>query len=657
MATVPPFRPIQNPALSSNTVEQQNNPRTILLVDDIPENLALLDDVFREHGYGTVLASDGVEALQQLQRQEVSLIVADAMMPKMDGFQLCKEVRRNPAFTKIPLVIYTANYVSDEERAFACSIGVDRYVVKYEGLAALIDAVDELSHRDSSVPGQASPNSPPSLNQELTDDHTSLSEPLPSADIQVDGLGLSQIPTEGKAGQRIGTVGEARQTVKPLAQASNTSGQAEGAEDSLKVVDDLAFLEKHHAIVVRKLEEKTLELEMYAETLARKNRELQASEARYRSFFEHAAIAIFVLDRVSGKVLDVNKEGVRLLGFSKAELREMARLPFVDENGFTTAVLETKNFFTKETIMRRKDGKTVNVDVGVGPVDESENARIMLYVRDVSEQRKMREQLQQAEKVALMGRLAAGIAHEIRNPLSAVTVNLQFLVGKYGTEFIDRDSLEAALEGARRIEEVIKNTLNLARLTPPLLADEQVNNLVHRTLWFLKIPLQQKGIKVQTRFTENLPSITVDAKQIQQVILNLVQNAIDASPVGGVIIISTELAGAGVDARSPSHAGRFWPFRKARPDSTIGESGRTDPPCVVLTIKDSGPGIPHEELEHLFDPFRSTKADGTGLGLALSKQILDRHGAVIEFSSVVGEGTVVKILFPTTVNKNGEPHV
>jgi CheY-like chemotaxis protein len=111
-------------------------PLRVLLVDDAQENLDLLEDVLTEHGYMTVLARNGMDALELMTHEEVHLIVADAMMPKMDGFLLCKEVRARPASAAVPFVIYTGNYVDPQEQDFAHSIGVDRYVVKYAGLGA-----------------------------------------------------------------------------------------------------------------------------------------------------------------------------------------------------------------------------------------------------------------------------------------------------------------------------------------------------------------------------------------------------------------------------------------------------------------------------------------------------------------------------------------
>jgi len=516
----------------------------VLIVDDVQENLELLDDVLADGGYAPYVARNGIQALDVLKKEEVHLVIADAMMPKMDGFQLCKEVRALPGYARTPFIIYTGNYVDESDQEFARSIGVDRYVVKGTGVGALFEAINELvQQRYGHLPG------PPAS-------------------------------------------GESR-------------------------LDDQAFLEQHRALVIKKLEEKMVELEVYAETLERKNREIQVSEERYRALFESASIPIFVIDRESGKVLDVNRQGLDLLGYSRDELTAMPRLPFADAGDFARGILDAGKFVAGETAMRRADGDVLDVDVGVGPVTRPQDARLLLYVRDITEQKKMREHLLQAEKMALMGRLAAGIAHEVRNPLAAITLNLQYLSAKGSLDAPMVESIGNALEGAKRVESVIENTLSLARVSPPVLQPEPVNALVQRVIGFIEMSSKQKDVRVTTDLGENLPLVKVDAKQIQQVLINIVQNAIDASPMSGVVTLSTLMA---------------------------EEEGRS---YVCVAVRDHGPGVPPEHRKYLFQQFRTTKPGGTGLGLVLSRQILERHKGKIALEDAPGGGTVVRIHIPT----------
>jgi signal transduction histidine kinase/CheY-like chemotaxis protein len=518
----------------------------VLVVEDMEENLLLLLDVFAESGYDVTGARNGQEALERIASSSVDLIVADAMMPKMDGFQLCKEVRAHPRFKTVPFVIYTGNYIDAADEAFARNVGVDRYVVKTGGVDPLVDAVNVLAE------------------------------------------------------ERYGT------------------RNRPGSSGNIRM-DDQSFLEQHHAIIIKKLEEKMAELETYARTLEQKNREIQTSEDRYRDLFDHASIAICVVDRATGRILDANRRASELLKYSRPELYQLPRLPFGDHTIAPSGYGDLTEFFTGEATVVTKQGELRHVDVGVGPMTEPDDDKVLLYLRDITERLRLRDQLLQAEKLSLMGRIAAGIAHEIRNPLSAVTINLQYLLQKHGADPSLRQSVLDALEGTQRVTTVVENTLNLARISAPNAASEQVNDLVAQVMMFLRMSVRNTGVRIEQALTGSLPAVTVNPRQVQQAILNIVQNAIDASPQQGVVTIATMLTKKTPDGRGP------W---------------------VTIAVHDEGPGIARDQQTRLFEVFYTTKPGGTGLGLTLSKEIMERHSGDILIESERGKGTTVSLLFP-----------
>ena len=454
----------EGPLLNSRSPHRELN---IFLVDDIQENLELLQDVLAENNYTSVLARNGVEALTKLRHERVHLIVADAddaqdgRVPALQGSQDAPGVRGGPIYH-----LHRELHRQTDQR-LARSIGVDRYVVKYAGLGALVDAVNELVQ------------------------------------------------------QRYGL-----RAVQPVAAAEQ--------------IDEHAFLEQHRAIVIRKLEEKMAELEMYADTLVRKNREIQASEERYRALFDHASIAIFVTDHESGRILDANRQALALLGYRKEELLAMPVLPFGAEPGVQKSSVQL--YASGESAIQTKSGETIQVDVVVGPVTRPQDPRVMLFVRDVAEKERVQAQLLQAEKLTLMGRLAAGIAHEIRNPLAAVTLNLQYLVGKFGAEADLRQTLDDMLEGAPQDRDGDRQYAEPGARCSPVLELNQLNGLIDQVLRYVKIALQQKRITIEARLDRNIPSISADARQIQQVMINVLQNAIDASPEGSILTVTTGIA-------------------------------------------------------------------------------------------------------------------
>jgi PAS domain S-box-containing protein len=525
---------------------------TVLLVDDVLENLELLQDVLPEYGFAVKSASSGFEALEILSASEIHVIISDAMMPRMDGFELCKSVKKEEKFASIPFVIYTGDYVDQEDEELAKSIGVDRYVAKMSGIETLVDAI--------------------------------------------------------------------RQIVRERYGLDTREGRL--APNQL---DDQVFLERHHAIVVKKLEQKMNELEMFAHTLSRKNRELQSSEIRYRGLFEQASVAIYVLQRQTYKVIDVNKHGLDLLGYLREDLVALGCFPFDPSDSETVTKLQQRDEYFGDAVIVTRDNVRLNVEIAAGPFDQGDDSRILLFVRDVTEQRRIRDILAQAEKMTLMGTLASGIAHEIRNPLAAVTLNLQYLEQKLLSNSAELDSVVSALEGARRIESVIDNTLGLARMKPPTLREESINEIVEQAMGFLRLIVQQKNLTIAMLLGDALPPVVVDARQIQQVAINVLQNAIDASPNGSTITIKTYVI-----------------------EETLQlVEGRQASRSIIFSVRDSGSGITPDRMKTLFEPFKTTKSGGTGLGLALSKRILDSHKSEIQVEAAEGGGTLVRIIFPT----------
>ncbi len=520
---------------------------SILVVDDVPENIELLAEVLGEEGYRVVPSNSGMEAIEKLLHEQIHLIIADAMMPKMDGLELCKQVRSNLLLPRVPFIIYTGNYIDSEDQELARVIGVDKYVMKSDGVHTLVGTISELLRKRYGF----SPETP---------------------------------------------------------------------DDPISLIDDQAFLERHHTIVTKKLEDKMKELQQYAETLARKNRELTVSELRVRGLFENAGIAIFVLDHKAHRIVESNKQGAVLLGLKREEILLLSTLPFAATQTVNPDLYQTEPPFVGEVILQAKNGNLIAVDIAASPLHELDEAlHTLVFVRDITEQKKMHEQLLQSEKMSTMGHIAAGIAHEIRNPLAGILLNLQYLDRHLPQGSPDLESVQAALEGVHRVQQVIDDTLGLARVAPPSFHEDSVNPLIEKALLYLKLVLRHKSISMHKHLAPNLPFVFIDTNQIQQVLLNIIQNAADACPENGSIEITSEVVPSSID---PSQR------------------------CVEVSVHDSGPGVAQDVLDHLFEPFHTTKTDGTGLGLMLSKYILDRHHGSMSVCNSQSTGAIVRVQLP-----------
>lgn len=241
--------------------------------------------------------------------------------------------------------------------------------------------------------------------------------------------------------------------------------------------------------------------------------------------------------------------------------------------------------------------------------------------RDTTELQNLRQQLLQSEKMALMGQLAAGVAHEINNPINGIITYIRLLLRKLDENKIDPETWKKNLglveRETKRIGQLVKNLLNFSRKTEPELRPVSMKNLIEDTLPLLKEQLLLKDINLTKKYDNNVTEVLGDPNQLQQVILNLVLNAVQAVEKQGKIKITLGAEGSGF---------------------------------VHFNIWDDGIGIPQEDMEKLFDPFYTTKTGkqtGIGLGLSIVKRIIKAHHGRIAIQSVEKKGTTVLVRLPT----------
>jgi len=233
------------------------------------------------------------------------------------------------------------------------------------------------------------------------------------------------------------------------------------------------------------------------------------------------------------------------------------------------------------------------------------------------------QQLLQAAKLASIGELAGGVAHEINNPASIILMRIASLEEELGSLELPNETTEDVAVIGRQVEKIsriVSGLLTFSRRSTAELRPLDVNDVVHRTVHLMEDLVRSRGVELKLDLAGALPHTRGDNSQIEQVLLNLVNNALDAMPQGGRITFITRVTG-GDDSRSPA---------------------------VTLSVLDTGSGIAPEHLDRVFDPFFTTKepGEGTGLGLSVSYGIVEQHGGVIEVSSQPGIGTRFDLRLP-----------
>jgi PAS domain S-box-containing protein len=266
---------------------------------------------------------------------------------------------------------------------------------------------------------------------------------------------------------------------------------------------------------------------------------------------------------------------------------------------------------------------TIRVSTAELTGDDADSAGVILQAQDVTDWLALEQRVRVGDKLAALHTLSAGVAHELRNPLSAMDLNLHLLE----EELRERASLPE--QGARylrvlnaecrRLSVILDNFMKFARPGSVDLHEVNVSALIEHIIALMQFEAEERRIRLEQAVEEPLPYVLGDETAISQVLLNVVVNAFHAMPNGGLCRIAAEIRHAN---------GTRW---------------------LIVSVKDTGIGIKKEELARVFEPFYTTKSSGTGLGLAIAYRIMEDHGGTIQVSSTPGIGTTVVVTFPITV--------
>jgi PAS domain S-box-containing protein len=367
----------------------------------------------------------------------------------------------------------------------------------------------------------------------------------------------------------------------------------------------------------------TAAIKRYIEQLATSKAVLEKSETKYRRIFEDSMDLIFVADR-EGRLRDINPAGVRMLGYdSRESLMASATLLSIlqdpDETRELMDEIQTRGFVKdRECSLRTRPGRelaallsmTVRSDAA-GRVTEYEG-----IVKDITQRKLMHRQLLQADRLASLGQLAAGVAHEINNPLGLILGYTQLLLREAPEAEAVKEDLQTIEKQARNCKKIVEDLLNFARKSGTQMGAVNVSEALEAVIDVVRNQLELDNIVILTQLDADLPDIEGDAEKLKQVFMNLLINARQAIGKNGRITIAT---GRAPDDRS-----------------------------VTITFTDNGPGIAPDIQDKIFDPFFTTKptGQGTGLGLSVSYGIIEDHQGDIGVVSEPGCGATFHIQLP-----------
>ena len=363
---------------------------------------------------------------------------------------------------------------------------------------------------------------------------------------------------------------------------------------------------------------------------------LRASEERWRTVFEAAAVGIATTD-LEHRYITANETYQRMTGYTEHELQNLTpeEITHGDDLAATRRFLDgiftgLHRSYRIEKRYRRRDGEVVWADVNpfFVPATESTPPLCAAIVVDITERKRAEEALQEAQadlarlhRIMLLEEMAASIAHEVNQPIAAVMTNasagLRWLGARQPNLDEVRQALNRIVRDGTRAGEVIGRIRALVKKVPPRREFLDVNDTIREVVALTQTEMQRHTVRLRTRLANNLPLFPADRVQLQQVIMNLIVNAVEA------------MSGTDNDLR----------------ELTI-TSGADDANIMFVEVRDTGPGIDPSELDRLFQSFYTTKLDGIGMGLAISRSIVEAHGGRLSAAPNQPRGAVFRFILP-----------
>ncbi|KAA0546335.1 response regulator [Bacillus sp. BGMRC 2118] len=522
----------------------------ILMVDDRPENLQALEAVLGSSGYQLTKAYSGEEALKWLLIKEFAIILLDVQMPGLDGFETAKLIRSRKKSEEVPIIFITALTQTQDYAISGYSAGAIDFLFK--------------------------PFNPVILRSKVE--------------------GFVKI-----------------YETKWLLQQQNEL-----------LLKQSKQLDEAHSKLEQLVEQRTQQLRRTNESLQREIQEkqtalklAQASESKYKLLVEESPMAIFILELHRECWTFINQTGIKMLGGQNSkEITSNNLFAYIHPDDHAAVkeriqrLLQGKKVEENELRYIRLDGEIIHAVVTIIPFDYFGNPAIHIVARDITELKKTSEYISQSEKLSVVGELAAGIAHEIRNPLTSLRGFTQLL------ESTEKNNLYTPimLGEIDRVNSIVSELLLLSKPTEGEFNVIEINELLNNVVILMNAQAILQNIEIKLHVPTDEKRIIINGleNKLKQVFINLLKNAMEAMETGGEIKINIMI-----------------------------EEG-----LARLEFQDHGCGIPEDILSKIGQPFFTTKEKGTGLGLMVCKSIIDSHDGQMTIQSESGIGTTITLTFP-----------
>jgi two-component system CheB/CheR fusion protein len=565
---------------SENTVDTKR----VLVVDDSRTQLEMLKYLLEKEGFDVTSFNNGPEALLALEKQVPDLIITDVIMPGMDGYELCRRIKRTPALSSVPVILLTA-LSGPEDVIMALQCGASTFVTKPCDTVSLTNTIKYLfANRE--------------LGSRLTGDH--------EMEVLLHGRKFTLSPSNS-------------QMLDFLISTYETA-----VEQGHKLSQSHTALQEFNDQLEQKIEERT--------------RELTAAEERFKTMFNEAPLGIALIDSLTGQVYEVNRMFAKIAGRT---LEQMANIDWmsithpddVQKDLDNMALLNAGKIagFQMEKRYLHLDGSTVWINMTITPLKIEGKARLshLCMIEDITERKQVIE-MEKAREIAEAANRAksdflSNMSHELRTPLSSINGFSEVLYDETFGPLNEKQKqyVNNVLNSGKHLLSLINQILDTAKLEAGkmtlALSSLPLKSLLNELTMLVADMVSKKKIEMVLEIAEDLPNIEADELKVKEILYNLLSNAVKFTPEGGKIGVRAKKANSEIE----------------------------------IVIWDTGVGIASENMGKIFEGFfrvdtpYSRVTEGTGLGLPLSRKLVELHGGKLSLESAgLNKGTSVRFTMP-----------
>ncbi|MEW6662340.1 MAG: ATP-binding protein [Bacillota bacterium] len=627
--------------------------KTVLLVDSDIHYRTALGKRLADAGYQVAMAANGAEGLAQARALQPDLIISEVFLPEKNGLQFCSELKCLPLCRDIPFIFLTGCCLEDQEVIAGIQRGAAAYLFKdevqplsFSGADPLLEWADNLTgarfqeknrgllsmpalilflHLDTGFEGISLRTLLESSGYKVIDAYTPAEGALKLAEHRFDLALISYRQPPEELGNALELFSNSGMDGGRVVVVSHQPGQLANTPQLPQVLSFYAPVNYFNLLntmeVLVDLNRQQSRYKNAVKYLKSYHALMTAAMSSFKEWvLDEFEAGVAVLD-MEGNIIWHNRIFSRLAGLDTTAVGMLISQLFQHNSSELIAQLKDvveKTRWERETslgLVCYQDDKERHLKINgklLSGLDD-QPIGLILVLRDESTRRSLESLASRSQRLSFIGEVAAGAAHEIRNPLTSIKGFAQLLAKELAGN-PKRQYLDIILEELERINNLLKTLMDLAKPHPPKVGKASAAQLMNELEELMRGETFLRDIKFTVDCEKGLPDVAADSEQIKQVLINALRNALEATPAGGSIVIGAKKA--------------------------------FEPGWLTLFVKDTGRGIPAHLLSQVYDPFFTTKPEGTGLGLFLCRQIVENHHGRISIESQEGQGTTLYVHLP-----------